>query len=51
LDFGLLEIGSESISTIDITNNSLLDAHWSLEELSHTQPPTKGLVQHPIYTS
>ncbi|RXN09899.1 deleted in lung and esophageal cancer 1-like protein [Labeo rohita] len=44
LDFGLLEIGSESISTIDITNNSLLDAHWSLEELSHTQPPIKGLV-------
>ncbi|KAL1248695.1 hypothetical protein QQF64_022013, partial [Cirrhinus molitorella] len=44
LDFGLLQMGSESISTIDITNNSLLDAHWSLEELSHTQPPTKGLV-------
>ncbi|XP_073686554.1 deleted in lung and esophageal cancer protein 1 [Garra rufa] len=44
LDFGLLQMGSESISTIDITNNSLLDAHWSLEELSHTQPPIKGLV-------
>ncbi len=51
LDFGLLQMGSESISSIDITNNSLLDAHWSLEELSNTKPPIKGLVQHPIYTS
>ncbi|XP_043082399.1 deleted in lung and esophageal cancer protein 1 isoform X2 [Puntigrus tetrazona] len=42
LDFGLLEIGSESISSICITNHSLLDAHWSLEELSNTKPPIKG---------
>lgn len=51
LDFGLLQMGSESISSIDITNNSMLDAHWSLEELSNTKPPIKGLVQHPIYAS
>ncbi|KAK9953364.1 hypothetical protein ABG768_017362 [Culter alburnus] len=44
LDFGLLEMGNESTSTIHITNNSLVDAPWSLEELSHTQPPIKGLV-------
>ncbi|XP_051737688.1 deleted in lung and esophageal cancer protein 1 isoform X2 [Ctenopharyngodon idella] len=44
LDFGLLEMGNESTSTIHITNNSLIDAPWSLEELSHTQPPIKGLV-------
>lgn len=51
LDFGLLEMGNESTSTFHITNNSLVDAPWSLEELSHTQPPIKGLVQHHIYTS
>ncbi|ROK23379.1 Deleted in lung and esophageal cancer protein 1 [Anabarilius grahami] len=44
LDFGLLEMGNESTSSIHITNNSLVDAPWSLEELSHTQPPIKGLV-------
>ncbi|KAA0704760.1 Deleted in lung and esophageal cancer protein 1 [Triplophysa tibetana] len=37
LDFGLLQLGDESISTIQITNNSLLDAHWSLQKLSNSQ--------------
>ncbi|XP_026105876.1 deleted in lung and esophageal cancer protein 1-like isoform X2 [Carassius auratus] len=44
LDFGLLQMGSEGISSIDITNNSPLDAHWSLEELSNTKLPIQGLV-------
>ncbi|XP_056594485.1 deleted in lung and esophageal cancer protein 1 isoform X2 [Triplophysa dalaica] len=37
LDFGLLQLGDESISTIQITNKSLLDAHWSLQKLSNSQ--------------
>ncbi|KAI7792764.1 putative deleted in lung and esophageal cancer protein 1, partial [Triplophysa rosa] len=44
LDFGLLQLGDESISTIQITNNSLLDAHWSLQKLSNSQLFTEGLV-------
>ncbi|XP_056306524.1 deleted in lung and esophageal cancer protein 1 [Danio aesculapii] len=44
LDFGLLQMGNESLLTVEITNNSLLDAHWSLEELSQTQMLIVGLV-------
>nr|XP_055038196.1 deleted in lung and esophageal cancer protein 1 isoform X1 [Misgurnus anguillicaudatus] len=44
LDFGLLQMGDESIFTIHITNKSLLDAHWSLDELPNRQTLIEGLV-------
>ncbi|XP_051538782.1 deleted in lung and esophageal cancer protein 1-like [Myxocyprinus asiaticus] len=46
LNFGLLQMGDESISTIDITNSSLLDAHWCLDELPniHSSNPIEGLL-------
>ncbi|XP_030622999.1 deleted in lung and esophageal cancer protein 1 [Chanos chanos] len=42
LDLGLLRLGDEVCSTLEITNNTQLEAHWSLQELSREQSANLG---------
>ncbi|TRZ01250.1 hypothetical protein DNTS_035733, partial [Danionella cerebrum] len=44
LDFGLLQMGDEGSLSFEIINSSLLDAHWSLEEVDHMQTHNEALV-------